>query len=65
MEGSAGLVGIHHVDLATTKVKYESKKVLKGWRTEWGQVPDGEFSSLKLTTHAGSADLDMARRVVL
>ncbi|KAF9125633.1 hypothetical protein BGX30_000378, partial [Mortierella sp. GBA39] len=54
VEAGSGSVGIHHVDMETTKVKYESDKVLKGWRTETGQTPWGRYSSLKLNTHVST-----------
>ncbi|KAG0274789.1 hypothetical protein BGZ95_009471, partial [Linnemannia exigua] len=60
LETGSGLVDIHNVDFSKTNVKYESNKALKGWRSETGAEPRGRYSSLKLATHAGQIDLDMA-----
>ncbi|KAF9126244.1 hypothetical protein BGW39_006762 [Mortierella sp. 14UC] len=63
LEAGSGLVQVHHADFEKTKVKYESNRAAKGWRTETGSEPRGRVSSLKLTTHSGLAELDMARQI--
>ncbi|KAF9934225.1 hypothetical protein FBU30_002918 [Linnemannia zychae] len=60
LEANTGLVQIHHVDLSTTKLEYESNNLASGWRSSTGKKPYGK-SSLVLGTHAGMVDLDIER----
>ncbi|KAK3843856.1 MAG: hypothetical protein J3R72DRAFT_440098 [Linnemannia gamsii] len=63
LEAGSGSVDIHNVDFSKTRVKFESDKTLKGWRSEQGTEPRGRVSSLKLAAHVGRVELDMARQI--
>ncbi|KAF9081027.1 hypothetical protein BGX23_001382 [Mortierella sp. AD031] len=61
LETGSGEVEVHNADARTTRLKYKSHKLIKGWVSLTGREPHGKMSSLKLSTHQGSADLDLAR----